>query len=202
MPDRRGWYQQVWPTLDSCMIDVINHMYMCVACLVVYVCIIAVICVHICSPQNSKPMTQAPKTSTAKPNRTCWKDSEGVCKQSYQQREWHDQSTVNMGTKWTSSHQHQPHASSSTTIIFNNLTYCMYIRSTCLIFFLFCRLKINHITMKNMRLILSKVHHEQLSVECYLGIPLDWVITVCLKKCISFVWRVVYFQTAYTNLGN
>ncbi len=38
-------------------------------------------------------------------------------------RERLDQSTVNMGTRWTNSHQYQPHISSSSMDIFNN-TVC------------------------------------------------------------------------------
>ncbi len=89
VPDRRGWCQQVRPTLSSYIIDVINYLYILYVLLTltvsIHIACPVVTHVHVCSLKVSS-QSQLPKETdkAAKPNSTRGKDSEGVCKLSDQ----------------------------------------------------------------------------------------------------------------------
>jgi hypothetical protein len=69
---------------------------------------------------DSETPSQAPKSGTAKPNSDCGKNVKASINSRINRRERYSQSTENMETRWTNSHWHQQHTSSSSKSMSSN----------------------------------------------------------------------------------
>ncbi len=153
---------------------------------------------------TQKSQAKQTKTSAAILNSDRRKRGKASINSPIYRRERHNQSTVNMGTKWTNSHQHQQHASGSSMSVSSDrnirrLSHYLVKKCTNMPypFLFFPQVKKNHIySGKNMRLFLSVV---LLQTHLYSGRQLEESIPL-IRHCYQVAKTTVHSNNLLSKL--